>query len=333
MGRISWVSSWLFHLPASVPQPHCSILCASSNANILGMWREKNNKNQKTQTVMWWSHHFFSTFYTISFLFLRNKTYDCTQWSQKITLLNDVMLKIFSGKQIYICIPQSEIKQCNLYQCRPTCVTLGYDSKHKKRAPVIRRPSDWNLIDKRFQYTSSSRVSLFKRCRTETSQKAIKMHWRAITKSCTNRKSVQQGLTSISQFHSSRLFRHENHTIREVNRRKMELKHMHAPCASRSSYFLEKAPMHQAGTCCFHWNPVLMRSFSQKLFIIKAYQLTRAESESLEEWGSFQLVSVNSKLLKTQAQPAGYPWTAVCLVEKATNKGKFCFLKLQTFEK
>lgn len=57
-----------------------------------------------------------------------------------------------------------------------------------KEAPVIRRPSDWILIDKRFQYTSYLRVSLYKRCRSETSQKAIIIHWRVITKSCTNRK-------------------------------------------------------------------------------------------------------------------------------------------------
>lgn len=145
MGR---VSSWLFHLPASAPQPHCSILCVSSNANILGMWRgKKNNKNQKTQTVMWWSH--FSPLFML--FLLQNKTYHYTQWSQKFTHIHDVMVEIFSGKQIYICILQSKIKQCNLYQCRPTCVILGYDSKYKKEAAVIRRPSDWNLIDKRFQ--------------------------------------------------------------------------------------------------------------------------------------------------------------------------------------
>lgn len=173
------------------------------------MWREKktNNKNQKTQTVMWWSHHFFSISYAISFLFLQNKTYKYTQWSQKFTLLHNVMLKIFSGKQIYICILQSEIKQRNWHQCRSTHVILGYDSKHKKEAPVIKRPSDWNVIDQRFLYTSSFRVSLYKRRWSETSQKAIKVHWKVITESCTNRKSVQQVLTSIPQFHSSRLFR------------------------------------------------------------------------------------------------------------------------------
>lgn len=246
------------------------------------------------------------------------------------------MLKIFSGKQIYIYILQSEIIQCNLYQCKPTFVILGYDSTHKKRAPVIRRPSDWNLIDKRLKGFSTLVLQEFplnKRWRSETSQRAIKIHWRVITKICTNWKSVQQVLTSIPRFHSSRLFSHENHTISKVNRRKMELKSMHVPCASRSSYLLQKAPMYQAGTCCFQWNPVLMRSFFQKLSIIKAYQLTRAESEPLEEWGSFQLGSVNSKLLKTQALPAGYPWTAICLLEKATNKGRVCFLKLQTLEK
>lgn len=113
--------------------------------------KKKSNKNQKTKTVMWWSHHFCSTFCAISFLFLQNKTYDYTQSSQNFTLLNNVMLKIFSGKQIYIYILQPEMTRCNLYQCKPTFVILGYDSTRKKRAPVIRRPSDWNLIDKRLK--------------------------------------------------------------------------------------------------------------------------------------------------------------------------------------
>ena len=172
-------------------------------------------------------------------------------------------------------------------------------TKYKEKVTVIRRPSDWNLVDKRFQYTISSRVSLYKRWRSETSQKAIKIHWQVITKSCTNWKSVQQGLTSVPRLHSSRVFRHENRTTSEVNRKKIELKSVYLVQAE----LLQKASTYQAGTCCFCQNPVLMRSFFRKLSTLKAHTLARAESESLEEWGSFQLGSVNSKLLKTPALP------------------------------
>lgn len=209
---------------------------------------------------------------------------------------------------------------------------LWFQTKYKERVPILRRPSDWNLIDKRFQYTSSSRDSLYKGRRSETSQKAIKIHWRVITKSCTDWKSVQQVLTFIPPFQSSRLFRHENCTISEVNRKKIELKCMYLVQAEAAIYCRGHLCTTQV-TCCFHWNPVLMRAFFWKLSILKAHGLTRAESESLEEWGRFQLGSVNPKLLKTQALHAGYPGTAICLVEKVTKKGRLCFLKLQTFDK
>lgn len=98
---------------------------------------------------------------------------------------------------------------------------------------------------------------------------------------------------------------------------------MHVRCTSRRSDLLQKALTYQAGICCLHWNPVLMRSFFRKLSILQAHGLTRAEPELLEEWGSFQLGSVNSKLLKTQALHASYPWTAICLVEEVTKKEGF----------
>lgn len=200
--------------------------------------------------------------------------------------------------------------------------------KCKQRVPVMRRPSDWNLIDKRFQYTNSSRVSLCKRWRSETSQKAIKINWRVINKSCTNCKSVQQVLTFIPWFHSSRLFRHENCTISEVNWKKIEWKCMYLVQAETAIYCRRHLCSRQVPL-----EPCLMRSFFLKAFHT---QSSRAHKSRVRVTGGIGKLSIRISQLKAAEDSSSackLPLNCYLPSQRGNKKGRFCLLKLQTFDK
>lgn len=156
MGCVSGVPSWLFHLPASAPQPRStkrSILRASSNAN------STRREDKEVNPVVSQSHYFpppsplLYLCYFLSFLCKRKLksvyNYKNKKKTKKPSGFEEKLCwqSLEQMDQLLYCTVWNRL-QCNWCQCQPTSAVLGSDSQLTLRREHWRWETIWRQLSR-----------------------------------------------------------------------------------------------------------------------------------------------------------------------------------------